>query len=568
MTTIDTRTEALASTEPSVAARSLSDIAAWITTTDHKRIGRMFVGVSLLLTLGVGVIGGLIGLERINPNGYVLDSGAFEQLFSLLRVGLAFFVVLPLTIGLAMAIVPLQVGARSIAFPRAALLGFWSWLFGSGLIIFSLAGNGGPGGGKPHLVDLYLGGVVLAIAGLVIAASTIAATVLTTRAPGLTLKRVPLFSYSALVGCVAIALTLPVLAAATVLVLVDHLYERSTFGGNAGVLQWTGWGLSAPAMLVYSLPLLGAIPDSISTLARRHLLQRPILRIGVGLAGVSAAAAVTQTALTLPARRHSFKTWENFLGAMVRYIKDTTPWLLFGALPILGVLIVVGLTGKTMAAPKLNVKVLLSAATQFNLIGGALLMAGFALHAVGDIAPIKLTGTVYEEGVSILVGYSVVLLALGALTFWGPKLWGRRIDDKKALPFVLLGAGGAVLASIPMIILGFMKQPGYTAGGFDKQSATGVLNALSMAGHALMLATVGLFVLVALMSFTKGELAGDDPYDGQTFEWMTSSPPPVENFAVAPTAASSHPLTDLKPDGLNAPARTQTAKPAQTGALR
>ena len=559
MTTIDTRNEAIAATEPTTAARALTGVAAWITSTDHKRIGRMFVGVGLLLTLGVGVVGGLLGLERINPNGYVLDSGAITQLFSAFRVGLAFFVILPLTIGLAMAIVPLQVGARSIAFPRAALLGFWSWFFGSGLIIFSIAGNGGPGGGKAKLVDLYLAGVLLAIVGLVVAASTIAATILTTRAPGLTIKRIPMFAYSSLVGSAAIALTLPVLAGATVLVLVDHHYARSTFGGNEGVLTWTGWGLSAPAMLVYALPLLGAIPDSVSTLVRRHLLQRPVLRFGIGLATITAAAAVTQTAvLNMPATRHSFSTWKNFLGAMVRYVKDTTPWLVFAALPILGVLVVVGLTGKTMATPKFAAKALLSAAAQFNLLGGTMLLLGFALHALGDITPVKLAGTVYEEGVSTLIAYSVVLLALGAIVFWGPKLWGRRIDDKKALPFVLLGAGATALASIPMIILGFMKQPGFSAGGFDKKGATGLLNALSLAGHVLMLLTIVAFAGLALMSFTKGELAGDDPYDGQTFEWMTSSPPPIENFVVAPTAASSHPLTDLKPDGLGTPTTTAT----------
>lgn len=175
----------------------LASVADWVTSTDHKKIGRLFIGTSLLLLLGVAVIAVLLGVERIDATDDMLDAGALPQLFSLYRVALTFGVVVPFGLGLSIAVVPLQLGARALAFPRLAAAGFWTWLFGTGLAIGAICANGGPGGGDEDMVQLFLVSLALAVVGLVAAAGTVAASVLTTRAPGMNMKRVPLFSWSA-----------------------------------------------------------------------------------------------------------------------------------------------------------------------------------------------------------------------------------------------------------------------------------------------------------------------------------------------------------------------------------
>ncbi|MGZ7087699.1 MAG: cbb3-type cytochrome c oxidase subunit I, partial [Ilumatobacteraceae bacterium] len=144
MTTIDTHATGAASS----SGASLTSVADWLTTTDHKRIGRLVVAVSFTALLGVVAIAALLGIERIDAKASMLDVNAIPQLFALYRVALTFIVVLPLLLGIAVCVVPLQLGARSLTFPRLAASGFWTWFVGSALVVISIAANGGPGGGN------------------------------------------------------------------------------------------------------------------------------------------------------------------------------------------------------------------------------------------------------------------------------------------------------------------------------------------------------------------------------------------------------------------------------------
>ena len=206
MTTIETTQiapghAAAASAQPTGvrSSNALSTLAAWITTSDHKRLGRMMFGIGLLALIGISVVTGLVTLERIDVDSTTLGSGSIDQLLSLGRVGLAFFAVLPIVLGLALAVVPLQLGARALAFPRLAAAGFWAWFFGMALVIVSIAANGGPGGGASKYVALYIASFGVMLGGLTAVAVSLATSVLTTRAPGMNMRRVPLFSWSVLV---------------------------------------------------------------------------------------------------------------------------------------------------------------------------------------------------------------------------------------------------------------------------------------------------------------------------------------------------------------------------------
>ena len=137
-----------------------------LTTSDHKVIGQLYIGASMLGALIVGVLGVLLGAERIDGDGTLLDSNAINQLFAGYRVGLVFALAVPLFLGIALYVVPLQLGARALAFPRAAAAGFWAWFGGVVLLIVALFNNGGPFGGNHDMVELYLGAYVVMLVGI------------------------------------------------------------------------------------------------------------------------------------------------------------------------------------------------------------------------------------------------------------------------------------------------------------------------------------------------------------------------------------------------------------------
>ena len=534
MTTIDTRPDASALhavDAPDAAGRLVSGVASWITTADHKRIGRLFIGAALLDALAIAVLGVVLGLERINDNS-MIDSGALPQLFSLFRATFPFYVVAPLLIGLAVAVVPLQLGARSLALPRAALFGFYAWGAGGILVDIAYINNGGPGGGDSKMVDLWILGLGLTLLGLVAAAGTVVTSVLTTRAPGMTLRRAPLFAWSSLVGCTGIVLTLPVLLGDLVLIGVDHRYPRAAFGGNE-FGSWIAWATTQSATIVYALAAVGIAAELLVVATGRRAPMRGAIMTGIGLTGAYVLSAVTQ-------REHVIR-WTGRDGA--QRFKDVLPYALFYGLPILGFLAVLGgvAFGLKSSKPKP------SSPLVFGMLSLLLMLGAAIAHLLTNVVDLQLQGTVYEEGVFTAVCYSAVLAGLGGVAYWGPKLWGRSIADKAVLPLGLFGALGTVLASVPMMIAGFQGQPADAVSGYDYKISPEILNLLGMVGHAAMGVTILGFVLLAVKSFSSGQPAGDDPWDGQTLEWATSSPPPPGNFADVPTVSSAEPLLDLKP---------------------
>jgi heme/copper-type cytochrome/quinol oxidase subunit 1 len=169
--------------------------------------------------------------------------------------------------------------------------------------------------------------------------------------------------------------------------------------------------------------------------------------------------------------------------------------------------------------------------------------------AVGVLPPfegLNLEGTVYGFAQFNAVAYAAVLAGVGGLVYWGPKLWGRRLSEPAMYGVALLGLLGVALIAIPDVILGFMKQPAGTVNDFGIDGPVGFLNALSGVGYVVLaLALLGV-IAQALRGFRRGPLAGDDPWQGQTLEWATTSPPPAGNFAEPPVVSSAQPLLDVR----------------------
>lgn len=559
MTTIDTHPEsAVAATGASAPGQAAAQVASWITTTDHKRIGRMFIGLSLTFLMGIAGLGAVLGFDRItaDDSDTLLSVNSLGQLFSLFRVGLIFMVVVPLALGLAIAVVPLQLGARAMAFPRLAALGMWTWLTGSGIVIVSYVQNGGPGGGKASAVDLFLAGLGLVVIGLLCGAAALAASVLTNRAPGMTLDRVPAFAWSALVAAVALIITLPVLLAALIYLYTDHRYgsrlslEADGWGGNA-IYPWIRFALSQPTSFIYALPVLGFVAETVPVFARRRNALRAGVLLGVGIFATASLTGATQI-------DHGIGNW-NAMDGGDRF-KDLVDYAFFNVLPVLGILAVMGTVTLTLLLGLKSKRLSLSAPLILALGAVEMLTIGVGAHLLTPIADLDLAGTVYEEGVFHLIAYSAVLAALGGFMYWGPKLWGRALPKAPTFLLALGAVGGATLAGLPFLIAGFNNQPGLFGVtnasdlvlGWTNDAAPELLNALTAIGHALVALTVLGTVLLALGAFTKGKFVGDDPWDAQTLEWATSSPAPADNFVDLPTVSSAEPLADLKPAGSDA----------------
>lgn len=538
MTTIDTASH----TAPSdgVFTHAVTGVGTWISTSDHKRLGRMMIVMGLVAAIAIAVIGGLLGFERIDAASTTLNANSITQLFALNRVGLAFFVVLPIMLGLAVAVVPLQLGARALAFPRVAAAGFWAWFFGMVLVIVSIAANGGPGGGTPNFVALFISAYGVMLVGLVAIAASVATTVLTTRAPGMNMRRVPLFSWSALVSALGLLLVLPVAFGTVIYLYVSYRYNKTAFGGNTGVLQYLGFSLTQPTTFLFVLPAIGFVAEIIPVTARRRMPMRNAVLAGLALVGTAAFAGVTQVTHSLPwsGKGLNLNDFGTKFGDLISYA-------FFMALPLLGVLVLllVGPLALKGIRPKIT------AAFLFGFFGLGMILVGMLGALVYGVTDLGLQGTVFEEGVYTYVLYGGVLAAMGAVTYWGPKLWGHRLNDNKLIPLALLGTLAVVLSSLPYYIAGFADQPAGTV-TFDYAGPKGLWNVLVTVGHGAMLVTVASFIGLALGGFRRGEVAGDDPWDAHTLEWATSSPPPTNNFAEIHTVTSAEPLLDLKPSAL------------------
>jgi cytochrome o ubiquinol oxidase subunit 1 len=534
MSTLDTSPELLTAGADERAV-SAARTATWVTSADHKVIGRMYIGFSLLALLGMLAIGVLLGIERIDGGGTVLDEEAIVQLFTAQRVGVLYGVLVPLLLGVAVAIVPLQLGARALAFPRLAAAGFWAWLGGMVLVGVSLAGNGGPLGGDEDMVDLFLAAHGLVVLGLAATAVSVATSVLCTRAPGMRLSRAPFFSWGALVAAAGLLLVLPVLLGNVIYLFVDHRFARVVFGGNAGIDTWLRFGWTQPTTYLFALPAIGLLAELAPVTFQKRAPMRGIAYTGLALVGVAALAGVTQ--------RHHVVAWDGSAGDK---LEDLAVWAFFLLLPLLGAVVVLGAVALIARPTRGGPRPRLASPFLFAVLGALLVIAGMVAGAITNLRDLALENTVFEEGAMLLVAYGGALGGLGALAYWTPKWSGTLVPDKPAMGLALLGALGVALAAGPLLIAGFADQPAVAA-EYDYSGPSELWNTLSTIGHALFLVVVLAFAGLVLKALTgRGDAAGADPWAGHTLEWLTASPAPDDNFLEPPTVMSAEPVYDLR----------------------
>ena len=522
-----------------------SGLAALVGSGDPRTVGKLFVGTSLLFLLVSGVAGLLVAFELIDldqPDN-ILGNDVFQQVVTLHSITGLFLVVLPLLLGLATAVVPLQVGATTVAFPRASAAAYWTYLVAGGLIMASYAINGGPFGGDAEGVAMFVAAFIALLAALCTATVSVVTTVLTMRAPGMSLRRTPLFSWSMVVAGTVWLLTLPILAGGLLLVYLDLTYGEQFLGGAAGVYDRIAWAFWQPTLYAFAIPALGIIADIVPVFAQRRLRQHAF---AMGLIGAFGAL--------------SFGAWAQTGVALVPDA-DTTPWL-YGspwlATPwvaaslaiVLPLLMLLGLFGGTVRAGRAK----LASPLIFAQCAALLLLVGVAAGILTTIEGLELAGTTWMTAQSYAVLLGTVVAALGGLAFWAPKLYGKLLPEALGrLTATLLFLGTLVLA-VPYAIAGLLDQPRplEAAGAADlaDKGAVEVLNLIAAIGGVIVVLGIVLAVLAllrtAFSSASAADAPGDDPWAGHTLEWTTSSPPPVGNFASLLEVTSEAPLYDAR----------------------
>jgi heme/copper-type cytochrome/quinol oxidase subunit 1 len=525
---------------PAAAPNEGRGLAAVLGSGDPRTIGRLFIGTSLVFLLATGITGALVSAERLDTAGLDLLEDSLGQIFTLHSIGGVFLFALPLVIGILAVVVPLQIGASTVAFPRALAASYWTYLVSGGLVIAAYAMNGGPFGGDTDGIDLFLTSLVAVLLALATATVVLVTTVATLRAPGMTLRRTPLLSWSTLVGGVVWLLTLPVLAAIVVLLYVDHRWGEGQLlaGEGGGIYERIRWAFFQPTVFTFAIPALGMIADVVPVFARRRLQLHAVAMTAIGLYAALSLGAWAQLAYTLSGSSDDPTPW----------LHDV-PWVgtAFLSLAAFGVLVLLWADTLRRGAVVVGSPLLLATVAVIALGVGAL------QRALTAIEGLELFGTTWStaEAHHVLIGLTAASFA--ALAFWAPKIYGRLLPEGAARALAGALLLGAVLLDVPDMISGFLDQSAQFLGVGDDVSTIEALNAASLAGGVLLgLGAVGFVGL--LLAPRRGDAPGDDPWSGHTLEWTTSSPPPVGSFASLPPITSEAPLYDAR-----APQSTDTS---------
>lgn len=530
-----------AHSEPTATLPAASGLASILGTGDHKVVGRLWILAALAHVVLVGAAAVAVAAEKIDSASLdVIGTDWVGQYVAYRSVAGAFLVLLPLTIGVATAIVPLQLGAATIAFPRAAAAAAWTYLVGGGLVIGAFAIDGGPFGGDVDGVRLFLVALALVLVAEAVAWICIATTVITMRVPGLSLVRVPLFAWSTLVAGAVWLVTLPVLAAVLVITYLDVRYGGGGgffAGGEEAVYARLSWAFNTPTVYAFAIPALGVIGSVVPVVTRTRHQQH---RVAQGL--IAAFGALCVGAWTMPGFGQDVYPW----------LYDA-PWVVVSFAVLLPVLGLFGLWALTARRGQLG----LASPLLFSVAAALMLLVGLLAGAVQAIEPIEtivdgdgavpLFGTSWSTAVTSYVVLATAIALLGAIVYWSPKLLGRTFAEAGARAVALVLLAGTVLWSFPDLVAGLLGQsatPGVPPA--DNVSTIEALNVASTIGGAILALGVAGFVALFVGAVRSDDLPGDDPWDGHTLEWATSSPPPTGNFASLPEITSEAPLYDAR----------------------
>jgi cytochrome c oxidase subunit 1 len=518
----------------------------WLTTTDHKKIGIMYVINSFLFFLIGGIFALLVRTELAAPGIQLFtNEHVYNEAFSIHATVMIFLFIIPMLAGLGNFAVPLMIGAPDMAFPRINALSFWMLPLGGILLLLGFLTPGGaaaagwtsypplsekgalasPGPGQ----DLWIVALILIGTSSILGGINFLVTIFKMRAPGMTLFRMPIMVWTMLVTSVLVVMATPVITSALVMLFIDRNYGGSFFnpatGGTAVLYQNIFWFYSHPAVYVMVLPAMGIISEVLPVFSRKPLFGYKAFifaTAGIGALGFSVWAhhMFTTGAVFLP-----FFSLMTFLIAVPTGVKMFN-WvftLFRGQL--------------TFSTPLIFA---IGFLTMF-LIGG--INGAFSASVPIDFA-LQDTYWVVAHLHYVLFGGSVFGVFAG-LYYWFPKMTGRMLDEGLGKIHFVLMFVGFNLTFFPMHMLGIQGMPRRIA-DYASDAGWNDWNLLATIGGFTIAASILPFLWNVFVTLRNGKIAGDDPWEGNTLEWATSSPPPPYNFDRLPEIRSERPLFDAR----------------------
>jgi cytochrome c oxidase subunit 1 len=535
--------------------RTRSRLYEWLTTTDHKKIGVLYITTAFAFFILGGIFALFIRTELAVPGVQFLEPETYNQLFTIHGTTMIFLFVMPMFTGLANYIVPLQIGAADMAFPRINALSYWMIPLGGILLFSGYAVGGAANAGWTSYaplseqsgtgVDLWIMALVLLGFSSVLGAINFIATIFKMRAPGLTLLRMPLFVWNSLVTSVLLLFSLPVLTAGLMMLFIDRNYGGGFFdpaaGGNPVLWQHVFWFFGHPEVYVLILPAFGVVTEILPVFSRKPLFGYKAFVFATAAIGALGFSVWAHHMFTTGAVFLPFFSFFTFLIAVPTGIKFFN-WL------------------ATMWRGQLKFDTPLLFALGFIslfLIGG---LDGAFLAVVPFDFHVQDTYWVVSHLHYVLVAGAVFGI-FAALFYWFPKMTGRMLDERLGKIHWALLFVGTNLTFFPQHLLGL---DGMVRRIIDYAPNSGwtELNFLSSIGAFLIAISILPFLWNVFITLRKPQTALDDPWDGNTLEWATTSPPPAYNFDAIPPIRSERPLFDLKHGAVAAHA---VALPAAAG---
>ena len=514
-------------------------LVGWLGDVDHKEIGKRYVLTAFAFLLLGGVEALVMRLQLGGPNLRVLTPEQYDQLFTMHGVSMIFLYAAPILSGFSNYLWPLLLGSRDMAFPRLNALSYWIYLAAGIFIYAGFAVGRGPDDGwfnyvpyasrtfNPGLnMDVYALGLILLGISTTVGSANFVVTFLRTRAPGMSINRVPILTWGTLTASVANLLAVPSVSLAFFLLWLDRQFGMHFFDAAQGqplLWQHLFWMFGHPWVYAIVLPAMGMVSDGLPTFCRRPLV------------GYTPVALSTVATMAL-----GFGVWVHHMFATG--LPDISLSFFSGASLIITIPSAVAVFAWT-ATIWLGRPVITTAFLFFaSMI--VLFVVGGVSGVMTASAPVdwQLTDTYFVVAHLhyVLIGINVFPV-LGGAYYWFPKVTGRLLSERLGRWNFWTMFAGFNLGFFPMHLLGLAGMPRriytYPAGmGWD------TTNLVVSAGSALFAAGVLLFLINVAVSLRRGAPAGDNPWDAPTLEWATASPPPPYNFAVIPSVASRHPL--------------------------
>jgi cytochrome c oxidase subunit I len=526
-------------------------VVAWITSTDHKTIGYMYLVTSTIWFFVAGAMALAIRAELAAPGMQFMSLEQYNQMFTMHGTIMLFLFATPLFVGFTNVIMPLQIGAPDVAFPRLNMLGYWMFLFGGIIVALGFFTPGGAASfgwfayaplsnavNSPEVgADMWFLGLALGGLGTILGSVNFITTVFCMRAPGMTMFRMPIFTWTAFITSILVLIAFPVLAAALVVAFIDRHYGAVVFDpANGGAILWQHlfWFFGHPEVYILALPFFGIASEIIPVFSRKPIFgYKGLIFATMAIAALSVAVwahhmyvtgsvylpffALMTMLIAVPTGVKFF----NWIGTMWKgSVSFDTPML--WTMGFLVTFLFGGLTGIILSAPPLD----------FHVSDSYFVVAHFHYTVFG----------------------TVVFMFFAGLYFWWPKMTGKMLDERLGkIHFWLLFVGFQVTFLIQhwLGVQGMARRYGDYLPEDDFQA----FNTVSTVGAAI-LAISSVFFIWNVIKTTRSapKVDCDDPWGwGASLEWATSCPPPRHNFVSLPRIRSERPAFDLHHPELAAP---------------